>query len=56
MCIRDSNIINALFMVLSAVLAIFFLDVAGLSIPQFLLLTALCNAASACGPDKPKTR
>ena len=34
-------------MVLSAVLAIFFLDVAGLSIPQFLLLTALFNAAVA---------
>ncbi len=45
--IAGNNIINALFMVLSAVLAIFFLDVAGLSIPQFLLLTALFNAAVA---------
>ncbi|MGB5065123.1 MAG: MFS transporter [Candidatus Competibacter sp.] len=45
--IAGNNIINALFMVLSAALAIFFLDVAGLSIPQFLLLTALFNAAVA---------
>ena len=45
--IAGNNIINALFMVLSAMLAIFFLDVAGLSIPQFLLLTALFNAAVA---------
>ncbi len=44
--IACNNIINALFMVLSAVLAIVFLGL-GLSIPQFLLLTALFNAAVA---------
>ena len=45
--IAGNNIINALFMVLSAALAIFFLDAVGLSIPQFLLLTAIFNAAVA---------
>jgi hypothetical protein len=44
--IACNNIINALFMVLSAVLAIAFLGM-GLSIPQFLLLTALFNAVVA---------
>lgn len=44
--IACNNIINALFMVLSAVLAIAFLGL-GLTIPQFLLLTALFNAAVA---------
>ena len=44
--IACNNIINALFMVLSAVLAITFLGL-GLTIPQFLLLTALFNAAVA---------
>ncbi len=45
--IAGNNIINALFMVLSAALAIFFLDAVGLTIPQFLLLTAIFNAAVA---------
>ncbi|MCB1767794.1 MAG: 1-acyl-sn-glycerol-3-phosphate acyltransferase, partial [Candidatus Competibacteraceae bacterium] len=45
--IAGNNIINALFMVLSAVLAIIFLDSVGLSIPQFLLLTAIFNAVVA---------
>jgi 1-acyl-sn-glycerol-3-phosphate acyltransferase len=45
--IAGNNIINALFMVLSAVLAIIFLDRVGLSIPQFLLLTAIFNAVVA---------
>ncbi|MCB1765808.1 MAG: MFS transporter [Candidatus Competibacteraceae bacterium] len=45
--IAGNNIINALFMVLSAVLAILFLDRVGLSIPQFLLLTAIFNAVVA---------
>ena len=44
--IACNNIINALFMVLSAVLAIALLGL-GLTIPQFLLLTALFNAAVA---------
>ncbi len=44
--IACNNIINALFMVLSAVLAITFLGM-GLTIPQFLLLTALFNAVVA---------
>ncbi len=44
--IACNNIINALFMVLSAVLAITFLGL-GLTIPQFLLLTALFNAVVA---------
>jgi len=45
--IAGNNILNALFMVLSALLAILFLDSVGLSIPQFLLLTALFNAVVA---------
>ncbi|HCB14747.1 MAG TPA: glycerol acyltransferase [Gammaproteobacteria bacterium] len=45
--IAGNNIINALFMVLSALLAIIFLDSVGLSIPQFLLLTAIFNAVVA---------
>jgi 1-acyl-sn-glycerol-3-phosphate acyltransferase len=44
--IACNNIINALFMVLSAILAIAFLGM-GLTIPQFLLLTALFNAVVA---------
>ncbi|TVR65733.1 MAG: MFS transporter [Candidatus Competibacteraceae bacterium] len=44
--IACNNIINALFMVLSAVLAIVLLGL-GLTIPQFLLLTALFNAVVA---------
>lgn len=45
--IAGNNIINALFMVLSALLAILFIDHVGLSIPQFLLLTAVFNAVVA---------
>jgi 1-acyl-sn-glycerol-3-phosphate acyltransferase len=44
--IAGNNILNALFMVVAAVLAIVLLD-AGLSIPQLLLTTALMNAAVA---------
>ncbi len=45
--IAGNNILNALFMVASALLAIFFLDSVGLTIPQFLLLTAIFNALVA---------
>ena len=45
--IAGNNILNALFMVASALLAILFLDSVGLSIPQFLLLTAVFNALVA---------
>ncbi len=45
--IAGNNILNALFMVASALLAILFLDSVGLTIPQFLLLTALFNALVA---------
>ncbi|MDP9142362.1 MAG: MFS transporter [Pseudomonadota bacterium] len=44
--IAGNNILNALFMVVAAVLAIVLLD-AGLTIPQLLLTTALMNAAVA---------
>ncbi len=44
--IAGNNILNALFMVASAVLAIVLFD-AGLSIPELLLTTALMNAAVA---------
>jgi 1-acyl-sn-glycerol-3-phosphate acyltransferase len=44
--IAGNNILNALFMVASAVLALLLLK-AGLSIPQLLLVTALMNAAVA---------
>jgi 1-acyl-sn-glycerol-3-phosphate acyltransferase len=45
--IAGNNILNAVFMVSAALLAIVFLQVAGLSIPQLLLVTALMNAAVA---------
>lgn len=45
--IAGNNILNAAFMVAAAVLAVLFLQVAGLSIPQLLLVTALMNAAVA---------
>lgn len=45
--IAGNNILNALFMVASALLAILFLDSVGLTIPQFLLLTAIFNALVA---------
>ncbi|MFA5941993.1 MAG: MFS transporter [Sinimarinibacterium sp.] len=44
--IAGNNILNALFMVVAAILAVIFLDV-GLSIPQLLLTVALMNAAVA---------
>jgi 1-acyl-sn-glycerol-3-phosphate acyltransferase len=44
--IAANNILNALFMVLAAVLAIVLLG-AGFSIPQLMLITALLNAAVA---------
>ena len=44
--IAANNIINALFMVVSAILAILLLG-AGLNIPQLILVTALMNAAVA---------
>lgn len=44
--IAGNNILNALFMVVAAVLAILLLQ-AGLTIPQLLLTTALMNAAVA---------
>lgn len=45
--IAGNNILNALFMVASALLAILFLGIVNLSIPQFLLLTAIFNAVVA---------
>ncbi|HOW76423.1 MAG TPA: MFS transporter [Candidatus Competibacteraceae bacterium] len=45
--IAGNNILNALFMVASALLAILFLDSVGLTIPQFLLLAAIFNALVA---------
>jgi len=44
--IAGNNILNALFMVISAIVAVVLLN-AGLSIPQLLLTTALMNAAVA---------
>jgi len=43
--IAANNILNALFMVVSAVVAILFLSVAGLSIPQLFLVVSLMNIA-----------
>jgi 1-acyl-sn-glycerol-3-phosphate acyltransferase len=43
--IAANNILNALFMVVSAVAAILFLSVAGLSIPQLFLVASLMNIA-----------
>ncbi|MCU1716866.1 MFS transporter [Pseudomonas sp. 5P_3.1_Bac2] len=43
--IAANNILNALFMVLSAVVGILFLSVAGLSIAELFLLVALMNIA-----------
>ncbi len=44
--IAANNILNALFMTVASILAIFLLNL-GLSIPQFFLVTALLNAAFA---------
>ncbi len=41
--VAANNILNALFMVLSAIVAILFLTVAGLSIPQLFLAVSLMN-------------
>ncbi|MBF6622405.1 MAG: MFS transporter [Pseudomonas stutzeri] len=41
--VAANNILNALFMVVSAILSILFLSVAGLSIPQLFLAVALLN-------------
>jgi len=43
--IAANNILNALFMVASAIVAILFLSVAGLSIPQLFLAISLMNIA-----------
>ncbi|WP_417312081.1 MFS transporter [Ectopseudomonas khazarica] len=43
--IAANNILNALFMVVSAIVAILFLSVAGLSIPQLFLVVSLMNIA-----------
>ena len=45
--IAANNIINALFMIVASLYAIVMLDVAGLTVPQLLLSTALLNAAVA---------
>ncbi len=45
--VAANNIINALFMIVASLYAIVMLDVAGLTVPQLLLSTALLNAAVA---------
>ncbi|MDP5209438.1 MFS transporter [Microbulbifer sp. 2205BS26-8] len=45
--ISINNILNALFMVVSALLGLFFLNVLEVTIPQFFLVIALMNAAVA---------
>ncbi|WP_444929644.1 MFS transporter [Microbulbifer sp. SSSA002] len=45
--ISVNNILNALFMVISALLGILFLNILGATIPQFFLVIALMNAAVA---------
>lgn len=45
--ISANNILNSLFMVISSILGILFLSVAGLAIPDFLLAIALMNIAVA---------
>jgi 1-acyl-sn-glycerol-3-phosphate acyltransferase len=45
--ISVNNILNALFMVVSALLGILFLNILGATIPQFFLVIALMNAAVA---------
>ncbi|WHI48755.1 MFS transporter [Microbulbifer sp. TRSA001] len=45
--ISVNNILNALFMVVSALLGIMFLNILGATIPQFFLVIALMNAAVA---------
>ncbi|MBT8767545.1 MFS transporter [Metapseudomonas boanensis] len=43
--IAANNILNALFMVVSAIVSILFLSVAGLSIPELFLVVSLMNVA-----------
>jgi len=43
--IASNNILNALFMVISAIASILFLSVAGLSIPELFLVVSLMNVA-----------
>ncbi|HCJ31168.1 MAG TPA: MFS transporter, partial [Pseudomonas sp.] len=45
--VAANNILNALFMVVSAIVSILFLSVAGLSIPQLFLAVALLNVLVA---------
>ncbi|GAA5445636.1 lysophospholipid transporter LplT [Microbulbifer sp. NBRC 101763] len=45
--ISVNNILNALFMVVSALLGLFFLNILEVTIPQFFLVIALMNAAVA---------
>lgn len=45
--IAVNNVLNALFMVVAAILGIVFLNVLGATIPQFFLIIALMNAAVA---------
>ncbi|MCB1627627.1 MAG: MFS transporter [Xanthomonadales bacterium] len=45
--IAANNILNAIFMVAAAIVAILFVNVAGLSIPQLLLVTGIFNAVVA---------
>ncbi|MCQ3829793.1 MFS transporter [Microbulbifer elongatus] len=45
--IAVNNVMNALFMVVAAILGIVFLNVLGATIPQFFLVIALMNAAVA---------
>ena len=46
--IAVNNILNALFMVVAALLGILLLSVAGLSLPEFFLVIALMNIAVFC--------
>ena len=45
--IADNNILNALFMVVAAIFAMLILGMAGLSIPELFMLTAILNAVVA---------
>ena len=46
--VAANNILNALFMVASALLSILFLSVAGLSVPELFLVVSLMNVAVNC--------
>src|SRR3546814_83314 len=45
--VAANNILNALFMVISAIFSILFLTIAGFSIPQLFLAVALLNVLVA---------